>query len=134
MCFVTVAEQSQEQLYAFSEVCPCLWFSLIWNSQLRQQTSLRPRPAAVCALFPVSPANEDLGLEEKAGMSFLPLQSGKSWNSGFTYLFNQYLLSNYCVPDTGLGAGFAAVNMIETAQSSVSTDRLIVNNCTITEL
>ena len=34
--FVKVAEQSQEQLYAFPKVCPCLWFLLIWNSQLRQ--------------------------------------------------------------------------------------------------
>ena len=27
-----LAKQSREQLYAFSEVCPCLWFFLIWNS------------------------------------------------------------------------------------------------------
>ena len=33
-----------------------------------------------------------------------------------------------------MGAGFVAVNTIEIVRCSVSTDRLIVNNYTITEL
>ena len=110
--FVTVAEHSQELLYTFSKVCPCLWFPLIWNSHPQAGgLSLRLRPAAVwCPLHCHGKCRVRVGGESRHVIS-----PSTEWEEvGFwVHLFNQYLLSNYCVPDTGLGAGFVAVNMTE---------------------
>lgn len=135
MCvFVPVAWPSRVKnsfMHFPRSVLACGFF-LIWNSQLRQRMRLRPRPAAewrpLCC--------HSKGRVRAGGEGRQVISPSAEWQELelWVHLFNQYLLSNYCVPDTGLGAGFVAVNMIEITRCSESTDRLIVNNYTITEL